>query len=306
MKKLTYALVALGLLAYPAAAQDYPNKPVKILVGFAPGGGTDITARIIGKKLSENLGQQFVIENRAGAGGVVAHELAAQAAPDGYTILLGNVGAFTVSPHMQKVGYDTERDFAPISMGVIFANVLVVHADVKARTLAEYLAIGKREGMPYGTSGVGGAGHLAGELLKKVSGGPAMTDLLGKQVASVFAALPSALPHIQNGTIFAIAVSSSKRARDLPNVPTVAESGFPGYEATNWYAFVAPAKTPQPIIAKLNAELGKAMGAADTVAELAKHGLEPAHSTPDQLAAYMRRESDTWSKIVKEVGIKPE
>ena len=318
MIRLLSAIFALLLAPGIAWAQAYPSKPIKIIVGFAPGGGTDITARVIAGGLSNAFGQQVVVENRPGGGGVLAAELAAQAAPDGYTIHLANVGALAVSPHMQAVSYDVARDFAPISMAVTFPNVLVVHPSVPATTLAEYLKLAKDPGfkMSYGTSGVGGAGHLAGELLKEMAkvdfthvpyrgGGPAMADLLGGHIPSVFAAMPTALEPIRQGKIRAIAVTGPRRTKDLPDVPSIAES-FPGYAATNWYAFVAPARTPLPIIATLNQEIGRTLRAAPIVAELAKHGMEPEPDSPAELAAYIRRESETWARVVKSAGIKPE
>jgi tripartite-type tricarboxylate transporter receptor subunit TctC len=319
MIRLAIAVFALCVLAGAASAQEFPSKPIRILVGFAPGGGTDITARIIAKGLSEFVGQQIVVENRPGAGGVLATDLAAQAAPDGYTILLGNVGAFAVSPHMQTVRYDVERDFAPITMAVTFPNVLVVHPSVPARTLAEYLALARKPEarLSYGSSGVASAGHLAGELLKVMAGvdiphisyrggGPAMADLLGGHLPSIFASMPSALEYIKQGRIRAIATTGPKRARDLADIPAIAEAGFPGYEATNWYAFVAPAATPKPIVDRLNVELGRTLRAPAIVVELDKHGLELAPGSPADLARYMKQESETWAKVVKAAGIKPE
>lgn len=314
-----WALLCLCVAAGAAAAQDYPARPIRLMVGFAAGGGTDITARIIAKKLSDNLGQHVLVDNRPGGGGVLATELLVNAPPDGYTILLNAVGPLAVSPHMQKVRYDVVRDMAPISMAVMFPNVLVVHSSVKATNVAEFVALARQPGskLAYGSSGVGGAGHLAGELFKDMAkvdiphvaykgGGPAMNDLLGGQVPAVFASLPSALPHIKSGRIRALATTGAKRAPDLPDVPTIAESGYPGYEATNWYAFVAPARTPQPVIDRLTTEIGRVLRSKDVVDELAQQGLEPAPGTPAELAAYIARESATWSQVVRSVGIKPE
>ena len=319
MFRLIAAVTCLLGFAQGALAQPYPNKPIRLIVAFAAGGGTDITARIIVKKLGENLGQQVVVDNRPGGGGILATELLTQAPKDGYTILLTAVGPLAVSPHMQKVRYDVEKDLAPISMAVMFPNVLVVNDAVKARSVAEYVALARQPGntLAYGSSGVASAGHLAGELFKQMAkvdiphiaykgGGPAMNDLLGGQVPSLFASLPSALPHIKSGRIRALATTGAKRPPDLSDVPTIAESGYPGYEASNWYAFVAPAGTPQAIVDRLNAELGKVLRDPEVTPELAKHGMEPAPGTPAELGAYIARESKTWAAVVKALGMKPE
>ncbi len=295
---------------------DFPSRPVRIIVGFAPGGGTDITARILAKRLADQLRQQVVVENRSGGGGVVAMELLANSAPDGHTILLGAVGPFAVTPHMQKVSYDVERDFAPLTMGVVFPNVVVVHSRVPANTLADYLKLATDPvaRLSYGSSGIGSAGHLAGELLNSMAntqiphiaykgGGPAMTDLLGGQVPSVMASLPSALPHIRSGRIRALATTGVRRARDLPETPTVAESGFAGYDAVNWYAFVAPARTPATVLQRLHDELVQALRADEVVAQLHGHGMEPMPGSAEDLAATIRREFSTWGKVVRSAGL---
>ena len=315
---------AMGLFAGSVAAQnatqqaaaDFPSRPLRILVGFAPGGGTDITARIVAKRLADQIRQQVVVENRAGGGGVVAMELLAASAPDGHTILLGAVGPFAVTPHMQKVNYDVERDYAPLTMGVVFPNVVVVHTSVPVTSLSEYLALARRadSSLSYGSSGIGSAGHLAGELLNSMAGsaiphiaykggGPAMTDLLGGQVPAVMASLPSALPHIRTGRIRALATTGAARARDLPDTPTVAESGYAGYDAVNWYAFVAPAKTPISIRARLTEALVATLKSSDVVEQLHGHGMEPRPDGPEALAATMRRETAVWAKVVKDAGL---
>jgi tripartite-type tricarboxylate transporter receptor subunit TctC len=320
MKRSIFALIGLALAGSAFAQGSYPARPVNMVVGFAPGGGTDITARTIAKKLSEYLGQNVVVENRAGAGGNIATEYVSKANADGYTILLGNVGSLAVAPHLiSKLGYDPLRDFAPISMAVVFANVLVVHPSVQAKTLAEYVAEAnsKLGGMPYGTSGVGGAGHLAGELFRMMAkvnlvhvpykgGGPAMSDLLGGQVPSLFASAPSAVGPVKSGKIRALAVTSAKRSASFPDVPTIAESGYPGYEATNWYAYVAPVKTPKDVLERLNKEIVRTLTTPETRDQLLAHGEEPSPSTPDELARYMEREYKTWGKVVREANIQAE
>jgi tripartite-type tricarboxylate transporter receptor subunit TctC len=297
MRKLIAGLLGVLAAAGAAAQGGFPSRPITMIVGFAPGGGTDTAARIIAKAATENLGQSVIVENRAGAGGNIAHDLVAKAAPDGHTILLGSVGPLTVAPHMIK-------------------NVLVVHEGVPVRTLADYvkLANEKPNTLTYGSSGIGGAGHLSGELFRMVSkasivhvpykgGGPAMQDLLGKQIASIFATPISAGPHIKAGKIHAVAVTSAQRTSFMPDVPTIAESGFPGFEAINWYAYVLPAKTPTEIVERWNRELVKILNDPAVRQALLAQGMEPAPGTREALAAYIKREYDTWARVVKEANI---
>jgi tripartite-type tricarboxylate transporter receptor subunit TctC len=319
---IRFALAALALaFAGAAAAQaGFPARAVTLTVGFAPGGGTDTAARIVARKLSENIGQPVVVENRAGAGGNIAAQHIATAAPDGYTIHLTSVGPLTVAPHMQKnLSYDPRRDIAPITMGVIFPNVFVVHVGVPAKTLAEFVALARRkpDEITYGSSGVGGAGHLAGELFKQRAGfemihipykggGPAMTDLLGARI-HMYVGVPSTVqPHIEAGKLVALATTGARRTPFMSNVPTVAESGYPGFEAVNWYAFVAPGKTPVEILDYWNRELVKVLKDPQVNAELARHGLEPAPGTREELASYIDRESEKWSKVVRAARITAE
>jgi len=302
--------------AGPALAQ-FPSRPVTMVVGFAPGGGTDTVARILAKTVSEGLGQQVVVDNKAGAGGNIATDYVAKAAPDGHTILLGNVGSLTVAPHLlASLPCDPLRDFAPITMAVVFANVIVVHPSVPASTLAEFVRLAREKPgqITYGSSGIGGAGHLAGELLRIMAGidivhvpykggGPAMQGLLGGQISAYFATPVAAGPHMKAGKARALATTGTTRSHFLPEVPTVAESGYPGYEATNWYAYVAPAKTPKDIVERLNREIVKALGAPEVKELLAKQGLEPQPSTPEELARTIEREYATWGRVVKEAKI---
>jgi tripartite-type tricarboxylate transporter receptor subunit TctC len=319
MKQLA-ALTALGLLAAASAcafAQNFPAKPITTVVGFEPGGGTDTTARIVAKTLSEQIGQQVVVENRAGAGGDIAVDYVAKAAPDGYTLVLANVGALTVNPHILKTPYDPLKDLTPITMGVVFANVLVVQPDFPAKTLADYVKAAKQKPgtVTYASSGIGGAGHLAGELLRVMAkidivhvpykgGGPAAQGFLGKQVDSFFATPVSSIKQIQAGRAVAIATTGTKRAKLMPDVPTVAESGYPGYEALNWYAYLGPANMPKEIADTLNKALVKALKTPEVLSAFDKQGLEAQPGTPAELAAYMKREYDTWGKIVKQANIK--
>jgi len=302
-----------------ALAQGFPSKPVTIVVGFEPGGGTDTTARIVQKPLGEQLGQQIVVENRAGAGGNIAVDYVAKSAPDGYTLVLANVGALSVNPHIMKTPYDPLKDLTPISMAAVFANVLVVQPSLPVKTVADYvkLARSKQDGVTYASSGIGGAGHLAGELLKEVAkanlvhvpykgGGPAMQGFLGGQVDSFFATPISSISQIRSGRARAIATTGANRATLMPEVPTIAESGYPGYEALNWYGFLGPAKLPKDIVERLNRELVKALANPDAVAQLNKTGVEPKSSTPAEFAKYIEREYQTWGKVVKQAGIKPQ
>jgi tripartite-type tricarboxylate transporter receptor subunit TctC len=315
--KVTIALVSAFAITANAAAQTYPSRPVTLVVGFAPGGGTDTVARVMQKKLGEYLGQTIVVENRAGAGGTIAADVVARANPDGYTILLATIAALAVAPHLNsKLPYNPMRDFAPISMATVSGNVLVVHPSLPAKTIAEYVkeANSRPGGLPYGTSGVGSAGNLAGELFRLTAkanlvhvpykgGGPAMSDLLGGQIPSVFASATTATPQVKGGKLRALGSTGSKRSAALPDVPTIAEQGYPGYEATNWYAYVAPAKTPRNIVARLNAEIVKTLRDPETHEAILKLGEEPTPSTPEELAKQIEREYATWGRVIKEAGI---
>ena len=314
MRKLVAAALAL---AASAAFAQFPNKPVTIVVGFEPGGGTDTTARILQGPLGEQIGQQVIVENRAGAGGNIAVDHVAKAAPDGYTIVLANVGALAVNPHILKTPYDPLKDLLPISMAAEFANVLVVQPALPIKSVADYVKHAQQNPgkMTYASSGIGGAGHLAGELLRSVAkidivhvpykgGGPAMQGFLGGQVDSFFATPISSISQIRAGKARAVATTGSKRAALMPDVPTIAEAGYAGYEALNWYGFLAPRGTPKDLVDRLNRELVKALANPQAVAALHKTGTEPKSSTPEEFAQYIKREYDTWGKVVKEAGIK--
>jgi len=314
--KMKTVVAGLALVATSAFAQ-YPSRALTTVVGFAPGGGTDTVSRIVARTLGEQLGQQVLTDNKAGAGGNIATDYVVKAQPDGYTLYLGNVGALTVNPHLLPLQYDPLRDLAPITMAVVFPNLVVVHPSVPANTLAELIKLAKDNPgkYTYGSSGIGGAGHLAGELLKMMAkidlthvpfkgGGPAMQAMLGGQIHSYFATPVAAGPHVKAGKAKALATTGAKRDPFMADVPTVAESGYPGYEATNWYAYLAPAKTPRDIIERLNREIVKALKSPEVKDLLNKQGLEAAPSTSEELAAFMKREYDTWGKVVKEAGIK--
>jgi tripartite-type tricarboxylate transporter receptor subunit TctC len=317
MRRILGALCGLALAASAAAQGAFPTKPVTIVVGFEPGGGTDTTARILQKPLGEQLGQQIVVENRAGAGGNIAVDYVAKAAPDGHMLVLANVGALAVNPHILKTPYDPLRDLTPISMAAVFANVLVVQPGLKVNTVADFVKLAREKpgGVTYASSGIGSAGHLSGELIKGLAklklvhvpykgGGPAMQGFLGGQVDSFFATPISSISQIRAGRARAVATTGSKRAALMPDVPTIAEQGFPGYEALNWYGFLGPARMPKELVERLNRELVKALANPEAVAQLHKTGVEPQSSSPADFARYIEREYQTWGKVVKEAGIK--
>ena len=321
LKKLLTGALVIGMSAGMSciaqtqtnAASGFPNKPIKLLVGFAPGGGTDTAARTIAIKLSEILGQTVVVDNKPGAGGNIAANLVAKAPGDGYTIGLANIGSLAVNPHMPNgTPYNTLKDFAMLGNGVTFGNVLVVRADSDIKTFADYLVAAKSTDKPlfYGSSGFGSAGHLSGELLKQRAdttaqhinykgGGPAMNGLLGGEIQAIFASAPTAIPLIKAGKLRALAVTGAKRAESLPDVPTIAELGFPGYLATNWYSFIAPASTPAPIVQKLNEAIVKAIRDPATLSRLSAQAMEPDPSTTEEMRAFVTQEYDTWGKVVR-------
>jgi tripartite-type tricarboxylate transporter receptor subunit TctC len=314
MKRLfCAAALVLPALLGSAVAQEFPKRPITMVVGFAAGGAADTAARLIAKKLSDNLGVPVLVDNRAGAGGNIAHQNVARADPDGATILLGSIGPLTIAPHLTKVGYDPQKDLAPLTMGMNFPNVLVVHAGLGVKTVAEYIALAKQNPgkLDYASTGPGSASHLAGEMFNQVAGveivhvpykggAPAMTDLLAGRIAGYFATLATAGPHIESGKLIPLATSGLTRPVFMPNVPTIAESGFPGFNATNWYAFVAPGKTPEPILERWNQELVKALNAPEVHDELLRHGLTPMPGTRQELARYIESELKTWGQVIKD------
>jgi tripartite-type tricarboxylate transporter receptor subunit TctC len=300
-----------------AQPEPYPSRPIRILIGSAPGGGLDMTARTISDRLSAALGQPIVIDNRPGAAGTLAGQILAKAAPDGYTINLGAIGNLAVNYSLYgNIGYHPLKDFAPITMMVDATNIVVVHPGVAANTFQELLAMmGRQPGMTYGSSGSGNAGHLAGELLSRMAkvelthvpykgGGPAMLDLVGGRIHMIFASPSSAVPQLKAGRIRGLAVTTRKRSVIVPELPTIAESGVPGYEVNNWYAMAAPAKTPERVIARLNKELVAILNDPEIRQTLLKQGVEASPSTPAELGAYMKSEFEKWGKLIAEAGIK--
>jgi tripartite-type tricarboxylate transporter receptor subunit TctC len=314
-------LIVLTTFAWPRVhAQDYPSKPIRLVIPFAPGGITDTTARAVTDKLGARLGQQIVIESRPGAGGNIGTEIVAKAAPDGYTLLLGFDGTLVINPHVYpKMPFDTLRDFAPITRLGDATLILVAHPSVPANTIGELAALSKQKPgtLSYGSAGNGTSGHVAAELLRMVAGvdmmhvpykggAPAMTDVVAGQIQLVSTAVASAVQFVKQGRVKAIGVSSAKRDPALPDVPTFGESGAPGYVATSWTGILAPAKTPRAIIDRLNREIVSLLGDPEVQARYAAIGVVPGGTTPEGYADLIRADHVKWGKVVKETGVKIE
>ena len=312
--------VSLSTLAMGTAfAQAYPSKPVKLIVPFAPGGFTDVVARILGQKLAVSMGQQFVIENKAGAGSTIGTDFVAKAAPDGYTLVMVST-THVISPWIYKsMPYDPIKSFTVVSKLVDSPYVLLVNPKVPARNVQEFIALAKAspDTLHYGSSGNGSAQHLMGGLFVAMTGAPlkhvpyrgsngAATDLVAGVIESSFAGVPNALSQVPQGRLKALAVTTAKRIPQLPDVPTLQEAGVAGYEASVWLALLAPAGTPKDIVTRLNAEIAKVMSAPDTKKALYDAGVEPTPSTPEAMSEYMVNEMERWGKVVKETGIKLE
>jgi len=317
--KVTLRPIAVLLLAGAAApgwAQGYPNKPVRILVGYAPGGGTDIMARAIGAKLTDTLKQQFVIENRPGANANIAAKVAADAPADGYTILFMSVAHIMSKPVYKNLGYDIERDFVPITVVTNVPNVLCLHPSLPVKNVKELIALAKAKPgtLTYATSGVGSPEHFAGEMFKMMTGtdmlpipykggAPLAVDLVGGQVMLAFNTAPPIMPHIQSGRVRAIAVTMDKRVGALPNVPTIAESGVPGYQMSTWYGAVIQAKTPREIVVKLNQEMIKVLALPDIKERMAGLGADVVGNTPEEAAALIKLEVAKYTKVANAAHI---
>ena len=306
--------VVLGMPA-DACAQAYPVKPMRMIVPFPPGGGTDILGRYLGLRLGEALGQQFIVENRGGANGTLGLDLAARAAPDGYTLVIGQTGNLTISPSLVKVGYDPARDFSPITLLVVSPLVITIHPSLPARSLKELVALAKaRPGqLSYASSGSGSPGHLGVELLKKMAGidmvhipykgaGPGFTDLVAGHVQLYFTSMLSAQQFVKAGRVRVLAVGSAQRSPLVPHLPTIAESGYPGFEATNWWGVLGPAGVARDIVARLNAEIVKVMKTADARERMAALDADIVTGTPEQFADYIKSETAKWAKVIKESG----
>lgn len=318
---LPAALLAAGLAFSGAVlAQAWPSKPVRIIVPYPPGGGLDFFARATAPRLQEYLGQQVVVENRSGAGGMVGADVVAKAAPDGYTLLMASSAELTISQHLYpKMTYDAIRDFAPVSYASHAALLYSIHPSLPAKTLQEVIAIARAQPgkLSFASAGTGGSQHLAGEILKTAAkvdivhvpykgAGPAVIDMVGGQVQMGFTALPSSIQHARAGRLRPIAVTSVKRSEAAPELPTFTELGYPALDLVVWYAALFPARTPPEIVARMSAEINRAVQSPDIKARLLEQGVESIGTTPDQLAKFMQSESVRYGKIIKDTGAKPD
>src|SRR5712691_9559163 len=318
ISRVALSLIA-SLAAFASAAQDYPTRPVRMVVPFSPGGSTDTLARIVGQKLTERSGQPVIIENRAGAGGHIGAEQVVKSAPDGYTLLLGGVPHAISASLYSKLPYDLARDLAAIAEVASFPSAIVLHPSLPANSVKELIALARaRPGqLSFGSAGIGSPNHLSLELFKTMASvdmahvpykgsGQLIGDLLAGQVQLASMGTPVALPHVQSGKLRAIAVTGAARSSLLPDVPTVSEAGLPGFEVTSWYGVFGPAGLPAGIVAKLNSEIGSAVTSPDVKERLAALGAEPSVKAPDQFSRYVREEITKWAKVVKDSGAKAE
>ena len=300
-----------------AAAQAYPSKAIRLIVPLAPGGGNDTIARLIGQKITPALGQQIVVDNRAGAGGLIAAELVAKSPADGYTLLLGNVAVMTIIPNAQKkVPYDALKDFAPVSLIASAPLLVVVHPSLPVNSIKQLVALSKAKpnAVNYASNGIGSSTHLATEMFSMMTGvkmvhvpykglSIAMTDLMSGQVPLMFSSAVAMLPHVKNGKLRAIAMTGAKRSQALADVPTVAEAGVPGYESGSWYGIVAPASTPRPIIDRLNKEIVAAVKSGDIQERLLKEAVIPSGNSPEEFAAHIKAEFERMARVIREAKI---
>jgi tripartite-type tricarboxylate transporter receptor subunit TctC len=314
------AACALAAIAAAAPAQTYPTKPVRLVVPFAPGGGTDIVARLVTQYMGEGLGQPVVADNRGGAGSTLGTEIVAKAAADGYTLLLGNISlAFNAELYRNKLSYDALRDLAPITLVAVQPNILVIHPSLPAKTLKEFIAVARANPgkYSYASAGTGSGTHLAGELLKMLTKidvvhvpykgtGPALNDLIGGQVQVMVSTFASALPHTRTGRLRALAVTTAKRSNATPDVPTLIEAGVPGFEYSTWYGLLAPAGVRRDIVGKLNATAKQVLAREDLKQKFESQGVDPLSDTPAEFAAYLSSETAKWAKVVRATGARPE
>jgi tripartite-type tricarboxylate transporter receptor subunit TctC len=318
MKTIVYLAAALApTLPAAALSQQYPTKAVRIVVGFAPGGGTDIVARIIGAKLTELWGQSFIVDNRAGAAGTIGADITAKSPPDGYNIMLGHVNSHAISPNLyKKLPYDSMRDFAMVAYVGYVPNVLVIHPSIPAKNVGELAAIAKAKpkALTYASSGVGSTQHLAGELFQLTTrtqlvhvpykgSGPAVVDLMAGHVVMNFDTMPPVLPYVRQGKLRALAVTTPKRAAQLADTPTMLEAGLKGFEMTNWYGFMAPAKTPHEIVAKLNGEINRIMAMPEQKTKLEEVGTQLSPMSAEQFARFLEAELAKYAKLIRAAGV---
>ena len=311
------SLVVLPMAA--RAADSYPTRPIRMLVPFAPGGGADTLARILTPKLHNAMGQAWVVDNRSGAAGNLAAEITANAAPDGYTTFLGFSSVLTVNPSLYKLPFSMEKDLQAVTMLSSAQYLLVLHASVAANNLKEFIALAKAKpnSFNYASAGVGSPLHLAAELFQKRTGivmahiaykggGPAAASVLGGETQLIFGSVASVMPHVKTGRLKALATTGAKRSKVAPELPTIAEQGFPGFDVSSWYAFMLPAKTPSPIVNRLRDELIKAVSVPDVQQTMSRQGLEAETSTPQEAAARIKAETAVWASVIKDAGIKAE
>lgn len=301
-----------------AVAQDYPTKPIRVVVGFPPGGGADFVARLVAQKLGDVINQQVIVDNRAGANGIIATEMVAKSAPDGYTLLLGVSATHAINPSVYaKLPYDAVKDFVPVSELALTPLILVVHPSLPVKNVEDLIKLAKAKPgeLNFASAGTGNVTHLAAELFRSMTAtnmvhvpykgsAPAIVDLMAGQVTMYFDTMPSSLPHVRSGKLKALAVTSAKRSLAAPEIPTVAESGVPGFETSSWFGVFAPANTAQTVIAALHRELSKALTTADSVDRMKGQGLDPVVNTPAEFAAVIKNDIGKWARVVKEANIK--
>jgi tripartite-type tricarboxylate transporter receptor subunit TctC len=315
------AILVAGLAPALAAqtAPEYPSRPIRLLVPFAPGGGADTLARIITPRLTESMGQQWVVDNRGGAAGNIAAETVARAAPDGYTVFMGFSTVLTVNPSLYKLGFSMEKDLRPVMLLATAQYILVVHPSVQANSVKELIVLMKErpKSLNYASAGVGSPLHLAGELFQRRAGvqmihipykggGPAAAAVLAGEAQLIFGSVASSLPHVKSGKLKALATTGAQRSKVAPDVPTLREAGVPGVEVTSWYAFMVPAHTPDSTVTRIHDAAVKALAAPDVQQAMARQGLDAESSTPQELAARIRDETKTWGEVIKAAGIKAE
>ncbi len=301
--------------ASTSSAQDYPNRPIRLIVGFVPGGVADLLARALAQKLTDAWGQQVIVDNRSGGGGLISMQIVAKAAPDGHTLLMGSSTGFSISPALRpNLPYDPVRDYTAVTNVAVTPVILTVPAASSMRSLPELIQIAKKESLSYGSTGYGGAPHIAGELLKRQAGinmthipykggGESIVAIMGGHVQASFGAVSTAQPHIRGGRLRALGVTTAKRMQAIPDVPTFAEQNLPGYEVVQWYGVFAPAGVSQPVLRKLNETLVRALGTPEFREQFNAQGVELTQSTPAALAEYVRNELARWTKVLKEMGI---